>query len=185
MGAARPVDCMEVSPMKRRAFTLIEMVAVIAVSSAVMGVGVVMLIALLKSEGSSRRHLDYCKSLNRLDEQFRADVHAAAAARLDASGDDLELAPPAPSKTLIRYRCQPKEITREEIEGGKTLRRETYALPEEVKSSLEEQTEGSVTTVIMRVEPKPVEGSKIRYPATRIEAVLAKDLRFEQGAQGK
>jgi hypothetical protein len=29
------------------------------------------------------------------------------------------------------------------------------------------------------VEPKPVEGSKIRYPSARIEAVLAKNLRFE------
>jgi prepilin-type N-terminal cleavage/methylation domain-containing protein len=166
--------------MKRRAFTLIEMVAVIAVSSAIAGVGVVMLVALLKSEGSSRRHYELCKNLGRLDEQFRDDVHAAAAARLDASGCDLELALPAPSKTLIRYQCQPREITREEIEGEKTLRRESYPLPEEVKTSLERQTEGAVTTVILQIEPKEVVGSKIRYPSTRIEAVLAKDRRFEQ-----
>ena len=88
--------------------------------------------------------------------------------------------PPAPSKTLIRYRCQPREITREEIEGDKTLRRESYPLPEEVKSSFERQTEGSINTLILHVEPIPVVGSKIRYPSTRIEAVLAKDLRFEQ-----
>ena len=78
VGPARAVDRVEVSPMKRRAFTLIEMVVVITVSSALMGVAIVMLVALLKSEGSSRRHLEFCNILNRLDEQFRADVHAAA-----------------------------------------------------------------------------------------------------------
>ena len=166
--------------MKRRAFTLIEMVAVITVGSAIMGVGVVMLVALLKNEGSSRRHLELCKTLNRLDEQFRADAHAAASAGLGASGDDLELVLPAPSKTLIRYRCQPKEIAREEVEGDKTIRRESYPLPEEVKPSLEQKADGSIATLIVQVEPKPVMGSKIRYPSTRIEAVLAKDLRYEQ-----
>ena len=60
------------------------MVAVIAVSSAITGVGVVMLVALLKNEGSSRRHYEFCKNINRLDEQFRADAHAAASANLSA-----------------------------------------------------------------------------------------------------
>ena len=106
-----------------------------------------MLVALLKSEGSSRRHLEYCNILNRLDEQFRADVHAAASAEVSEAGDAVELTLPAPGKTLIRYRCQPKEITREEIEGEKTLRRESYALPEEVKSSLEQKSEGATDHV--------------------------------------
>jgi type II secretory pathway pseudopilin PulG len=166
--------------MKRRAFTLIEMCAVIAISSALMGGGVVMLIALLKNEGSSRRHLDLCKNLTRLDEQFRADAHAAATATVGEKGDALELALPSPSKTLIRYDCQPREINREEVEGDKTLRRETYSLPEEVKVSLEKKSEGSITTLVLQVEPKPVIDSKIRYPSTRIEAVLAKDRRFEK-----
>jgi hypothetical protein len=166
--------------MKRPAFTLIEMVAVIAVSSAVTGMGVVMLVALLKSEGSSRRHLELCKNLVRLEEQFRADAHAAASANVGENGDALELALPAPSTTVIRYHCQPKEITREEVEGDKTLRRESYPLPEEVKSSLDKKADGSITTLVALVEPKPVEGSKIRYPSARIEAVLAKNLRFEQ-----
>jgi type II secretory pathway pseudopilin PulG len=171
--------------MKRRAFTLIEMTAVIAVSSALMGVGVVMLIALMKSEGSSRRHLELGKILSRLDDQFRADAHAAASADVEAAGDAVEFALPAPSKTLIRYRCRPKEIAREEIEGGKTLRRESYPLPEEVKSSLEQKSEGAIATLILRVEPKTTAGSKIRFPATRIEAVLAKDLRFAQPEKEK
>ncbi|MCC6125245.1 MAG: type II secretion system protein [Pirellulales bacterium] len=166
--------------MKRRAFTLIEMTAVIAVSSALLGVGVVMLIALVKSEGSSRRHLELSKNLSRLDDQFRADAHAAASADVNAAGDAVEFALPAPRKTLIRYRCLPREIAREEVEGEKTLRRESYSLPEEVKSTLEKHSEGAITLVIVRVEPKSTVGSKIRYPATRIEAVLAKDLRFGQ-----
>jgi prepilin-type N-terminal cleavage/methylation domain-containing protein len=180
VGAARPVDRVEVSPMKRRAFTLIEMVAVIAISSAMMGGGVVMLVALLKNEGSSRKHLELCKTLTRLDEQFRIDAHAANSASVNEKGDALELTLPEPSKTLIRYLRGPAEISREEIEGEKTLRRESYPLPQEVKTSLEKKTEGAITTLVLHVEPKQVAESKIRYPTTRIEAVLAKDLRFEQ-----
>jgi prepilin-type N-terminal cleavage/methylation domain-containing protein len=172
--------------MKRRAFTLIEMVAVIAIGSTVMGVGVVMLIAMSKSEGSSRRHLELCNNLSRLDGQFRADAHAAATAHASAEGDALELALPEPKKTLVRYRCQPTEISREEIEGDKTLRRESYPLPDEVTASLERKAEGSITSLVLRVEPKPLAGgSKIRYPTTRIEAVLAKDLRFAQETKPK
>jgi type II secretory pathway component PulJ len=166
--------------MKRRAFTLVEMVAVIAVSSAITGVGIVMLVALLKSEGSSRRHLEMSKSLTRLEEQFRADAHAAASAKLGEQGDSLELTLPAPSDVVIRYRCQPNEIAREEIAADKTVRRESYALPDQVNSSLDQTVEGPITTLIVQVEPKPVEGSKIRYPSARIEAVLAKDHRFQQ-----
>lgn len=166
--------------MKRRAFTLIEMVAVIAISSAMLGGGVVMLIALLKNEGSSRKHLELCKTLTRLDDQFRIDAHAGNSASVDEKGDTLELTLPAPSKTLIRYHREPAEISREEIEGDKTLRRESYPLPEEVKTSLGKKTEGSITTLVLQVEPKLDTESKIRYPSTRIEAVLAKDLRFEQ-----
>jgi type II secretory pathway component PulJ len=167
--------------MKRKAFTLVEMVAVIAVSSAIMGVGIVMLAALLKNESSSRKHLEFCKNMNRLDEQFRADVHAAASASR-TEGGALQLQLPAPNKTLIRYSCESQEITREEIEleDNKTLRRESYALPEEVTSSMEQKSEGTKTSLILRVEPKPTPGTKIRYPTASIEATLAKDLRFQK-----
>jgi hypothetical protein len=144
-----------------------------------------MLVALLKSEGSSRRHFEMSKSVTRLEDQFRADAHAAASAKLGEQGDALELTLPAPSNVVIRYRCQPSEIAREEVAAEKTVRRESYALPEQVKSSLETKVEGSVTTLIVQIEPKPVEGSKIRYPSARIEAVVAKDLRFERAEDKK
>jgi type II secretory pathway component PulJ len=169
--------------MKRRAYTLIEMIAVVTVGSALMGVSIVMLVALLKSEGSSRRHLEYCTILNRMDEQFRADVHAAATAKVSELGDEMELALPPPGKTLIRYRCQPNEITREELDEEKTLRRESYVLPEGVVYSLGQTSEGPLTMVMLHVDGKPVPGSKIHYPSTTMEAVLGKDRRFENEKQ--
>jgi hypothetical protein len=80
---------------------------------------------------------------------------------------------------------RPMEIGREELENGKTLRRESYPLPDEVKAGLAIKKEPYGDVLILRVEPKPAAGSKIRYPTTRIEAVLAKDLRFGQGAKEK
>jgi prepilin-type N-terminal cleavage/methylation domain-containing protein len=166
--------------MKRRAFTLIEMLVVITVSSALMGVAIVMLVALLKSEGSSRHHLEFCNILNRLDDRFRDDVHAAAQAALGEKGDALELTMPEPGKTLVRYRLLPGEISREEVEGGKTLRQESYSLPEEVKASFEQKQDGTQSILILHVEPKPVIDSKIHYPTMSIEAVLSKDRRIER-----
>ena len=75
---------------------------------------------------------------------------------------------PEPGKTLIRYRFQPKEITREEIEGEKTLRRESYALPEEVKASFEQKQEGTRSILILHVEPKPVD--RLENPLSRHRA---------------
>ena len=170
--------------MKRRAFTLVEMVTVVTIGSALMGVAVVMLTALLKNEGSSRRHLEYCNILNRLDGQFRADAHAAVRVAARQEGGAWELTLPEPAKTLI-YRCQPREITREERDGEKILRRESYALPEEVKSSIERKSEGALSTLILRVEPKPAIDVKIRYLAANIEAVLARDHRFEKTEKPK
>jgi prepilin-type N-terminal cleavage/methylation domain-containing protein len=171
--------------MNRRGFTLVEMVVAIAVSSVLMGAATVMLVAMLKNEGSSRRHLEFCTILNRLDEQFRADVHAAVSSNPDKSGEVLELVSPGSGNTLVRYRCQPKEITREEIEGEKILRRESYVLPEEVKTSFDQKSEGTISTLTLLVELKPLPGTKIRYPVSNIEALLAKDHRFEQAETKK
>jgi hypothetical protein len=180
MGPARPIDRMEVSPMKRRAYTLIEMLAVIAVTSAMMGVGVVMLIALLKSDGSSRRHLEFCKNLNRLDEQFRADVHAAASFSMNEEGTSMELSMSDKSLSYICYVLRPMEISREELENGKTLRRESYSLPDEVKAGLAIKKEKYGDVLILCIEPKPTPGTKIHFPTASIETIVAKDLRFGQ-----
>ena len=134
----------------RRAFTLIEMVAVITVGSAITGVGVVMLVAMLKSEGSSRRHLELCKTLTRLDEQFRARRSCGGCRQAGRGGELPGTRGPRASQTLIRYHCQLKEITREESEGDKTLRRESYPLPEDVTAALGQQGDGPITTLILR-----------------------------------
>jgi prepilin-type N-terminal cleavage/methylation domain-containing protein len=166
--------------MNRRAFTLIEILVVITVGSVLMGVAVVMLAALLKSEGSSRRHLEYCTILNRLDDQFRDDVHAAAKATPGERGEALELVMPEPGAKLVRYRFEPGEIVREESEGEKILGRESFTLPEEVSAKFEQKQEGESSMLILRVEPKAIDGGKIHYPASSIEAVLSRDRRIER-----
>ena len=171
--------------MKHRAFTLIEMVAVITVGSAITGVGVVMLIAMLKSEGSSRRHLELCKNMVRLDEQFRADVHAAVSTSMSEDASSMELTLPGDANRRVSYIVRPKEIAREEVENGKMLRQESYGLPDEVGARLQMKSAGASEFETLSIEPKEVAGSKIRYPSTRIEAVLAKDLRFEKGEKNE
>jgi prepilin-type N-terminal cleavage/methylation domain-containing protein len=174
---------METSPMKRKAFTLVEMVVVMSIGTVLLTVSMVMLFALLKSEGSSRRHLEYCTVLNKLEEQFRCDVNQAVSTKVIPSDDvgmALELSLPEPEITLVIYRCEPKEISREEKEGDKVLRRESYNLPDDMIASIEQTPLGVGSVVKISIEEKPLLDRKIHYPTARIEAVLGKDHRFER-----
>jgi hypothetical protein len=117
--------------------------------------------------------------LSRLDDQFRADVRRAASADLNDAGDRLELAPPK-QKKIIRYRVLPAEIVREELDGEKTVAAESYAISDETAARFEKKTDAGTITVFLRVEPKPGIVTKLHYPSTRIETVLAQDLRFQK-----
>jgi prepilin-type N-terminal cleavage/methylation domain-containing protein len=65
---------MEAPTMNRqRGFTLIEMLVVITVGSTMAGIAVFMLHALMKSHNTGREHLEYCRTINRMAEQFGGD----------------------------------------------------------------------------------------------------------------
>jgi hypothetical protein len=166
--------------MKRGAKTLLETIAAIIVITMMFAACAAMLIALLKCEGRSRRHLEFVTILNRLDDQFRIDVHTAASAKLNETSDVLDFPQPKPSKAIVRYRCRLGEVFREEIDGENALRRESFPLPEGIKCFFEEKAEGMATMLILHTETKPQPGTKIHYPVSDVEAVLARDLRFER-----
>jgi hypothetical protein len=165
--------------MKRTAYTIVEMLAVITITAAVMGMAIIMLAALLKNESGSRKHLELSKNLSRLDDQFRADAHAAAEADLNNLGDRLELTP-AKQKKIVRYRVAPEAIVRDELDGEKIVAAETYAISDETIAAFEKKTDAGATTLVLRVEPKRGVGTKLHYPSTRIETMLGYDLRFQK-----
>jgi hypothetical protein len=84
---------------------------------------------------------------------------------------------------LLRRNAASLGVAGAEIENGKTLRRESYVLPEEVKAVLEIKKENNMDYLIFHIDPKENVVSKIRYPAVRIEAIVGKDRRFEREAK--
>jgi prepilin-type N-terminal cleavage/methylation domain-containing protein len=167
----------------RRAFTLIEMIVAISVGSVLMGIAVSLLIVLLGAEQSGRTHAERSESLQRLADQFRRDVHAAAgktAADVDRHGCRLRLA----DGGNVRYVIGTHVISREEQAGSKTVRRESYRLPNDSTAAI--AVDGATTPCTARLTIMPDDVSMRSAHEIHIDAVLGRDHRFaEQRTEGK
>jgi prepilin-type N-terminal cleavage/methylation domain-containing protein len=182
---------------RRHGFTLIEMLVVITVSTALAGIAVFMLHALMKSHNTGREHLAYCQTLNRLAEQFRGDVHAMQKTASDGNEllkrdspifvdtkigtvPVLDLLPESADGTKIRYQCLQDRIDRTETQGEKIIRQESYMLPPNIESSIKIESLQDATMACIVVSPKR-ETPKLYYVApVRIEAVLGRDARLSK-----
>lgn len=168
----------------RRGFTLIEMVCAITVSALLMGIAVLLLASLLKSEWSGREHFERGNSLDSLADRFRRDVHAAvdAPAKLTDGREawDMPVAIDGFSH-YIRYEVDGEYITRHEHNSEHPERWETYALPKGCTVSIETETIGDeriVCLIIAAKDASPTAGRNVR-----IEAQLGRDHRFEHRAE--
>ena len=112
----------------RRGYSLIEMIVVMTVGATLMGIAVTLLGVLLQAERDGRTHIGQNASLNRLADQFRRDVHAAAA-NLPPRRTTPESPPGGsiwPAGHSVWYVAGRDEIVREERIGRTILRQESY-----------------------------------------------------------
>ncbi len=160
----------------RRGHSLIELMVVIAVSSTLAAVTVGLLHTLFQMQQGGRKHLEVRRTLERLAEQFRDDVHAATQLRPMAAGKGEGGAAEGPGWELpregdhqVEYRLHAYQLLRTERQKDKLLRRESFALPPGTTAAMgtAETTPGLVTLRIGRT--------------IRIEAALALDQRFLEG----
>jgi len=188
---------------QRRGHSLIELMVVITASSALLAVTVALLHTLFQMQQGGRKHLQQRRTLERLADQFREDVHAAtqlrsvAAGKGQAEGPGWEL--PRDAEHKIEYRLQGKELLRTERQKDKVLRRESFVLAPgaTVAMGMAETTPGLVTLRI--VPPLASEGQPAGQPrgagaaspgaasparTVRVDAALALDQRFLQ-AKGR
>jgi prepilin-type N-terminal cleavage/methylation domain-containing protein len=168
--------------MSRRAFTLIETLVVMTVGSVVLAIAIGMLHLLLRAENTGRDRVSHATVSARLAEQFRND--AAEALRTiptpDHAASQCQFA--LPDGREVAYRVLPNEVQRDERAAGKTVRQESYMLPED-----------RVAVFGMESSAKPVRASLVitgdgtRLPAgreLRIVAVVGKDHRFTKSDGG-
>ena len=146
--------------MSRRGYVLVELAAVIAVGSVLLGIASGLLVLLMGVEQSSRESLRQQVALANLARQFRSDAGGCirilgrvGQARQASAGPPSgthggpslapgELVPPysagwqfeEPEGTIVRYRVQGNSLIRVLVDRGVVREQEAYQLPEECAS---------------------------------------------------
>jgi prepilin-type N-terminal cleavage/methylation domain-containing protein len=167
---------------RRSGFTLIEMLAVIATTGALMAVAVGILHLLLRTERVARDERRRQTAIARLADQFRRDVHAATQfAPLEGSegeahggGWQFDLG----ENRTVRYVAQPGELVRRQREGDDLVHRESYVLPDDAAVAIEPAGESAPGIVRLCVVPEATHPRPAIPYATCVVAQLAKDRRY-------
>jgi hypothetical protein len=166
--------------MKDRAgYTLIELIATMTITVAVVTLLGLWLNAVMQNQGAAGEHLQAINGQERLARQFREDVHAAR--------EVLPLLPASPEVRFrldrgdfeVHYLAQNKLVERIEEFEGNIRRRELYQVP--------------ALAVQFEADPAPTPGSLVRLtvqnpkgasmaPDLYIDAVLGSDRRFERSS---
>ena len=170
----------------RRAYTLIEILVVIAVTTTLMGIGLGILHTLIRLEGGSREEIQQRAAMGRLAVQFRRDVHAAKEL-IKASEPASEEARPAWQLSIapdrvVEYRVEPEQLVRTERAGSEILGEESFCLPEETNVSIARIGEAAPGIVRLRVSLHGPRALLSMRSGLSVEAQLAKDRRFVKEA---
>ncbi len=184
----------------RRGASLIELMVVISIISILFGMVGVVFHRLFLSEQVAMRAALAERTVSRLADQFRRDVHASTTAMRTDNGDGLAASLTLTSSTdaaaepnaaaKVIYSFHDGEVLRELIADGKTTGREVYRLPECRLRLPAATNEGRVEMVGLVIERR---GSTItpQPQATRpwrslvIEAALGRDGRLRQALVSK
>ncbi len=114
---------------RRPGFTLIEMAVVITVGSALLGLCVMLIMLLLRSDRGIRDAQRDLASIARLSAQWRCDVQAALSHEVPAKDDPAALAlVTLADGTQVVYTRDGRAIVREAQVNGRTTRREAYLI---------------------------------------------------------
>ena len=116
---------------KRAGVTLTQMLVVIALTSAISMAAISVIISMMRMEGRTMRVWMTQQTLLQLGNDFRDDAHAAQSAEIDKQNEASTLifrSGPAPK--TVTYVATANRVIRNEQDGEKLLRTETYRLPE-------------------------------------------------------
>jgi prepilin-type N-terminal cleavage/methylation domain-containing protein len=182
---------------KRRGVSLIELLVVIVMMSAVFGLTGFVFHKLFQSEQITMQSALMELSTSRLADQFRRDAHRATIANVarsaDGNVDEIELKETAESESAIVYTGRDGRVDREQLSAGLTTARESYRLPGCVVSFSDRPTERTpqdsppasrlVELTIQRrgttVTPQPEAVRPMRV--LRIEAHLGREASWSGG----
>jgi len=172
---------------RRRGYSLIEILVVIATGAAMMGVALGLLGMLIRLEQASRREVQEETVMNRLADQFRRDVHAADRLAVASAPGVADLPPvwqfPLEAGHVVEYRAEQGELVRIERRDDKVLKQESFSLPAEARVSIDPAGDALPGIVSLRIAGTGIRPPGPAWRGARVDAELAKDRRFVKQKQ--
>jgi prepilin-type N-terminal cleavage/methylation domain-containing protein len=162
----------------RRGHSLIELLAVMTVASVVFTVIGVTLYAMNRMHAQLQRETHTAAALHDFAQQLRDDAHAAAEWKIvgeQAGGQEPPVTLTFPGGRTVMYDASPDStrLRRREVQDGRTLRRDTFALPQGSQvhwQAPEEESLPRLAVVVAR--PAGPAQRPTAWRTTRIEASL-------------
>ncbi len=159
--------------VRRRGFTIVELLMLISILSVILGISVIQIQLLMRLDQDGRARTEQSTNWERLGRQLRRDVHEARSAERFVEDDlsGLRIAPGnASSGRTIEYRVEPPRIVRVEQIKGQPAIRETYVFPRMVDAQFDIRAERAWKIVSLTVT-----SSKTRNPESppRTDEILA------------
>jgi prepilin-type N-terminal cleavage/methylation domain-containing protein len=168
-----------------RGVTLVEVLIVISVASAVMGVAITLLHLLLRSERNHSRAIHTTVTLSRLTEVFRTDAHAATKITVTPagkSGAELKLADASGGDVV--YTANEHVLNRVETAQAAVAHRDGFHFPPGSEIRFERDERLSLARIVIELAPRQPQampgtpGRAARGQAFTIEAAVDRDRRF-------
>jgi prepilin-type N-terminal cleavage/methylation domain-containing protein len=166
----------------RPGFSLIEVLVVITISSALVAAAVGLIHTMIRLQRGDEERIRAESAMEGLAEWFRDDVHAATALRPIAAPPGQASRPAwelllTPSRK-VEYRAEDGRLLRLEQEGNKLVHREAFRLPRPAVVSIEAVDPGSPKLVRLRIAVPAAVAAESPWRPVQIDAVLALDHRF-------
>jgi hypothetical protein len=160
----------------RQAHTLIELCVTMSVGSALMVTTVGLLHQSLSLASTARGRADAQRTVDRLANDFRRDVHLTASVT-ELDPEQIELTDNDGS--VVQYRLDKQRLERSERSGDTIVRRESYSFDQAIAIRFE--TLDSPPRAAIVLEPAASSEGPRRTPAQRIMAVVGRRLALQQG----
>jgi hypothetical protein len=153
----------------RRGKTLIEVAVIVAMTGVALSLATTTLVSLFRIERQLRADTAYDLTQRRLASRWRADVHAAVAAKADG---DCQLT--LPDGRYIHYAFSTPVIHREVRRGDQIEHRDAFVLPRSAQASFSRNTDadGRVIRLSITSPPQPGPARATPTPPLTIAAAL-------------
>lgn len=167
----------------RRAYTLIEMVAVMGIGAIMLGIGISMIHLLLAADREQQRAVRTTFQMSRLSRQLRDDIHAAAGAEVQEA-PQTELALTTDDGRRIVYTADAHVLTRIAPGVEDEMSREDYRFPPETTLWFSRDEKPALVRLSIGLPARNggqnARSAGLSRPAT-IEALLGRDRRMAGG----